>query len=307
MRKEKAFTLVELLVVISIIAVLLAVLMPALAKVKEQARIVVCATNLKNYGPALYMYAQSNSDKCPFSFSWLYLMGTIDKDSSVCPEACRWHYSVNTPDGTLWPYLKDKNVHMCPTFRNIAMVDRRGRCGNEEKGHSNRLVKLYNAMYSYSMNRWLGMYCPELYTTGDPSKQKELLSVEPSLKLSRVKRTAYCFAFSEENPSWVMDGGVAREDDDKHHPYRNGDTKAYNQSSIGKNDLWMYKLNNGHAEQNFATYHGVTAKKRDEGKANVIFVDGHTKLVRGLPGYDAYLEYGRPYYGHENLNNEQSW
>jgi prepilin-type N-terminal cleavage/methylation domain-containing protein/prepilin-type processing-associated H-X9-DG protein len=47
MRAKKAFTLVELLVVISIIAVLLAVLMPSLQKAREQARMIVCRTNEK--------------------------------------------------------------------------------------------------------------------------------------------------------------------------------------------------------------------------------------------------------------------
>ena len=62
MRKIKAFTLVELLVVISIIALLLAVLMPALAKAREQARRVVCQNNLKTMGLGDIMYSQDCDD-----------------------------------------------------------------------------------------------------------------------------------------------------------------------------------------------------------------------------------------------------
>jgi prepilin-type N-terminal cleavage/methylation domain-containing protein len=50
MRKAKAFTLIELLVVIAVIVLLLAILLPALRRVRNQARAVVCQTNLKQWG-----------------------------------------------------------------------------------------------------------------------------------------------------------------------------------------------------------------------------------------------------------------
>jgi len=49
MSRRKGFTLIELLVVIAIIALLMAILMPALARVKEQARTVACLANLKQW------------------------------------------------------------------------------------------------------------------------------------------------------------------------------------------------------------------------------------------------------------------
>lgn len=65
MTKRQAFTLVELLVVISIIAVLLAVLMPALNKAKEQAKLVVCRNNMHQIGVSYFTYAENNSGKLP--------------------------------------------------------------------------------------------------------------------------------------------------------------------------------------------------------------------------------------------------
>ena len=59
------FTLVELLVVISIIALLLAILMPSLSKAREQARRVVCLSNLKQLGLAMEMYLEDNRELYP--------------------------------------------------------------------------------------------------------------------------------------------------------------------------------------------------------------------------------------------------
>jgi prepilin-type N-terminal cleavage/methylation domain-containing protein len=56
MCKQHAFTLIELLVVIAVIALLLAILMPALTKAKELGQGAACKGNLKNYGLALFMY-----------------------------------------------------------------------------------------------------------------------------------------------------------------------------------------------------------------------------------------------------------
>ncbi len=62
MKTKKAFTLVELLVVISIIALLLAILMPALGRVKDKAKQVVCASRLHSIGNAIFLYASQNND-----------------------------------------------------------------------------------------------------------------------------------------------------------------------------------------------------------------------------------------------------
>jgi prepilin-type N-terminal cleavage/methylation domain-containing protein/prepilin-type processing-associated H-X9-DG protein len=57
---KKGFTLVELLVVIAIIAVLMGILMPALGRVREQAKRLRCSSNLKSIGVGLALYAESN-------------------------------------------------------------------------------------------------------------------------------------------------------------------------------------------------------------------------------------------------------
>ncbi|HAL45544.1 MAG: hypothetical protein A2Y12_01720 [Planctomycetes bacterium GWF2_42_9] len=64
-KKRKAFTLVELLVVISIIALLLAIMLPALSKARAQARKVICGNSLHQWGVALAAYGMENNGKIP--------------------------------------------------------------------------------------------------------------------------------------------------------------------------------------------------------------------------------------------------
>lgn len=82
--KSNAFTLVELLVVISIIALLLAILMPSLSRAREQAKKVVCGSNLHQVTLGLHTYAADYNGRLPLIRYWSQAtqdLGPANKDS----------------------------------------------------------------------------------------------------------------------------------------------------------------------------------------------------------------------------------
>lgn len=97
MRRNKAFTLIELLVVIAIIALLLAILMPALSKVKDQARQVGCAANLRQWNLVFNNYINDNDGKFysgtnDLGYWWLHQLELKQQDwksnkTWFCPTA----------------------------------------------------------------------------------------------------------------------------------------------------------------------------------------------------------------------------
>lgn len=104
-RKSRGFTLVELLVVIGIIALLVAMLLPALNKARRASRTVACLAQLRQFGNAFVMYTAANKGKyCPYFTSphlqWMYSLrpyGGSDK-SRMCPEAPDQNLQINSGD-----------------------------------------------------------------------------------------------------------------------------------------------------------------------------------------------------------------
>ena len=82
MKNKKGFTLIELLVVIAIIAILAAMLLPALARAREQARRANCISNLKQFGLACHMYAQDYEERFPEAAAATTAMAKINL---LCP------------------------------------------------------------------------------------------------------------------------------------------------------------------------------------------------------------------------------
>jgi prepilin-type N-terminal cleavage/methylation domain-containing protein/prepilin-type processing-associated H-X9-DG protein len=122
MSRRRAFTLVELLVVIAIIALLMSILMPALARVKKQAKNVLCQASLKQWCLIFTMYAESNDgyfhkEMGGLSYGWVAALrpfysghnrtttsgeSSAEKDIRVCPAARKfWWDDSHINTGTL--------------------------------------------------------------------------------------------------------------------------------------------------------------------------------------------------------------
>lgn len=117
-RSFRGFTLVELLVVISIIAMLMSIMMPALGRAREAGRRVVCASNLKQLTLAWYLYATENQDiLCSSNIGMAFSQGASYWAYDGWPLDPKYNTENAIKEGSLWPYTETVGVYKCPTYR----------------------------------------------------------------------------------------------------------------------------------------------------------------------------------------------
>lgn len=138
----EGFTLVELLVVIAIIALLAALMLPALSQARHQARTARCVSNLRQLGFAAQMYWDENEN---ISFAYrgvstnngdVWWFGWLEKWNG----ANEGQRVFDPTAGALYPYLQGRGVDLCPAF---------------DYSFSGLKLKASGASFGYGYNRHL--------------------------------------------------------------------------------------------------------------------------------------------------------
>ncbi len=278
MKTKRGFTLIELLVVIAIIGLLLAILIPALSKVKAMAWEVFCKNNLKQYAVVGRMYLGENNDIFPNAWDSIYK----SREETNRPRECQWHDALRNPDrdsrytGRLYPYFGSwTKIHVCPTFERFA-----NSYGTEHSSRCNPAIIPIEPQFSYSMNAFLGGFENNM-----GSDTQRLV-----IKASEVRSPVQVFFFSEENCWFVVRNGARV----RYGAVFNDNALCGAPDHPANAGAWTYTIIPDPDVRGFldcfASFHRTTLEKRNDGLANAIFLDGHVDFA----SYKDTYKYARP-------------
>jgi prepilin-type N-terminal cleavage/methylation domain-containing protein/prepilin-type processing-associated H-X9-DG protein len=191
------FTLIELLVVIALVAILAALLLPALSHARMRAQAAQCLNNTRQLGIAWQLYATDHEDQLPYNLGYVATAG---------PAAARtrenwvdglldWNLSpdnTNTAtlsEASLGTYIgRNTAVYRCPSDRALSELQRNAQWKQRVR--------------SYSMNAMVGN-AGALSDTGQNRNNPEYVQF---FKLSTIKEPSEIFVFLDEHPDSIDDG-----------------------------------------------------------------------------------------------------
>jgi prepilin-type N-terminal cleavage/methylation domain-containing protein len=195
-RKSHAFTLIELLIVIAIIAILASLLLPSLSRAKEQARRAHCISNQKQLALTAFLYAEENNDLVPRN-GYLEDAASLDellqmtKLWVIGATHLRPEYYTNQAalldvrEASFATYLQSSGIYKCPSDREKVKIG----------------AKSYARLRSYSMNSYFGWTWPPA-----PWNDTNYLQFNKMSDLAGVG-AAEIFLFADVNPASICHSG----------------------------------------------------------------------------------------------------
>jgi prepilin-type N-terminal cleavage/methylation domain-containing protein len=139
--RKRAFTLVELLVVIGIIALLIAILLPALNKAREAAKRIACLSNMRQVVMEMQMYAQEYNDFAPLSYQWTDRGNTGYLWLSTGRTGFSWTQTTGFTDwGRLYAYhyMRMPEIYYCISEQSASLMLRQNQWDPITTTHPNQ-------------------------------------------------------------------------------------------------------------------------------------------------------------------------